>query len=200
MPITALHRDKILAHLLKLDERDRYLRFGYMASDAHVQRYVEHLDFVRDQVYGIYDHDLTLVAMAHLAYSEDPQHRECAEFGVSVHESERGKGYGRQLFDHAVLHCRNRGVYLLFIHALSENKPMLKIARNAGALVEREGSESEAHLVLPEPTWASRMEEALGAGVAQTDYRWKRQVSAFWGALDYWQALRNEWMPPGAAR
>jgi hypothetical protein len=38
------------------------------------------------------------------------------------------------------MHARNAGVNMVFIHALSENAPMLKIARNAGASVERDGS------------------------------------------------------------
>ena len=47
-----------------------------------------------------------------------------------------------------MLHARNRGVQTLFIHALSENTAMLRIARNAGATVERDGPESEAWLRL----------------------------------------------------
>ena len=37
----------------------------------------------------------------------------------------------------------------MYIHALTENTAMLKIARNAGATVERSGSESDAYLKLP---------------------------------------------------
>ena len=36
------------------------------------------------------------------------------------------------MFERAVIHARNEGVDLLFIHALSENTAMLKIARRAG--------------------------------------------------------------------
>ena len=72
-----------------------------------------------------------------------------AEFGVSVIPQARGRGYGAHLFEHAALHARNRGCERLFIHALSENAAMLKIARNAGATVERDGSAGEAWLRLP---------------------------------------------------
>ena len=37
IPIRSLgprHRDRVLVHLLALDERSRYLRFGYMATTA----------------------------------------------------------------------------------------------------------------------------------------------------------------------
>ena len=43
VPIRTLapnHRSRILAHLLALDEHDRYLRFGYTATDEQVERYV----------------------------------------------------------------------------------------------------------------------------------------------------------------
>ena len=48
-----------------------------------------------------------------------------------------------------MLHARNRGVVSIFIHALSENTAMLKIARDAGATVHRDGPETEAWLALP---------------------------------------------------
>ena len=45
------HRARIRAHLLKLDEGDRYLRFGYAANDEQVVRYADSLDFERDNIY-----------------------------------------------------------------------------------------------------------------------------------------------------
>lgn len=48
VPIRSLgprHHDRIVAHLLSLDEGDRYLRFGYPATDAQIARYVDTLDF-----------------------------------------------------------------------------------------------------------------------------------------------------------
>ena len=67
----------------------------------------------------------------------------------------RGRGYGSRLFERAVIHARNEGVDMLFIHALSENTAMLKIARNAGAMLERAGSETEAYLRLPRRRWTA---------------------------------------------
>src|SRR6266702_3333280 len=64
----------------------------------------------------------------YLRFSHDPNLKSCAEFGVSVLKKARGRGYGSRLFDRAVMHARNEGVELLFIHALSENTAMLKIA------------------------------------------------------------------------
>jgi hypothetical protein len=79
----------------------------------------------------------------------------------------------------------------MFIHALSENDAMLKIARNAGARIEREGSESEAFLQLPTSTLDSRMAEMVEQTVALTDYRIKVQAKQFWRVLAEIQAVRQ---------
>ena len=44
-PLGIEHVAQILAHLLALSEHDRYLRFGYTATDDHIQRYVAGLNF-----------------------------------------------------------------------------------------------------------------------------------------------------------
>ena len=138
------HRPRISAHLKRLAPQDRYLRFGYPATDEQIENYVNQLNFARDDIYGVFNRRLEIVAMAHLAFSVDPEWATCAEFGVSVDLRMRGKGLGARLFDRAVMHARNQGVGLLFIHALSENTAMLKIARQSGARVVRDGSESDA--------------------------------------------------------
>ena len=174
VPIRSLgprHRKRIVGHLLALSERDRYLRFGYAASDEQVRRYVKQLDFGRDEVLGIFNRRLQLLAMAHLAHPRDGA--SSAEFGVSVSTRARGRGYGKRLFDLAALHARNRGVQTLLIHALSENAPMLRIARQAGAQVVREGAEAQALLRLPADTLASQVEQIVETNAAEWDYRLK---------------------------
>ena len=183
--------DRIEAHLLDLDPHDRYLRFGYAANDEQIRRYVAALNFDRDELFGIFNRRLELIAMAHLAFSLDPKYTSCAEFGVSVAKSARGRGYGGRLFERAVMHARNEGVQMLFIHALSENTAMLKIARRAGAVIERDGSESEAHLRLPPADFDSRVTEMVSEQVAITDYHLKSQAKQFWGFLSVLQDIRQ---------
>jgi len=188
IPIRSLsprHRERIRAHLTDLPEHDRYLRFGYAASDEQIGRYVDGLDFERDEVFGVFNRRLALIALAHLAYPAPGgpaqpvagmPDSQAAEFGGSVAAHARGRGYGARLFEHAMLHARNRGFDTLFIHALSENTAMLRIARKAGAKVERAGSESDAFLKLPHETLASQMEQWVGEGAAALDYRLKQQA------------------------
>lgn len=175
-------RARILEHLLALDTDDRYLRFGYLATDEQIRQYVEHIDFERDDVFGIFNRKLKLIAMAHLALGVGGDGGECdacAEFGVSVARSARGRGFGTRLFERAVMHARNEGVKLLFIQALSENEAMLRIARRAGACVETHGAETEAYLRLPDATLDTRLSEMVHDSFAETDFQLKQQAKRF---------------------
>ncbi|TWO70742.1 GNAT family N-acetyltransferase [Caenimonas sedimenti] len=194
VPIRSLgpgHRDRIATHLLALDAHDRYLRFGYAATDEQVGAYVAGLDFDRDDIFGIYNRKLELIAMAHLAFLREADAPAGAEFGVSVLKKARGRGYGGRLFERAVMHARNEGIELMFIHALSENTAMIKIARNAGATLERAGSETDAYLRLPPATLDSRMSEMVEEQLAQTDYRLKVQARNFLDFLGQVQEIRQ---------
>jgi GNAT superfamily N-acetyltransferase len=194
VPIRALgeqHRERVAQHLLALEPQDRYLRFGYAATDEQVRRYVRLLDFGRDEVFGIFNRRLQLIALAHVAFSASQDYSSCAEFGVSVAASARGRGFGARLFDRAVMLARNRGVSMMFIHALSENTAMLKIARNAGATVHRDGSESEAYLQLPPAGLESRVSELVAEQWGEVDYQLKKQARQFWSFLADVQEIRQ---------
>jgi GNAT superfamily N-acetyltransferase len=191
VPIRSLgenHRQRIAGHLLGLEPHDRYFRFGFAASDAQIQRYVDSLDFERDEVFGIYNRHLLLIAVAHLAYARDSDVAGCAEFGVSVSAQARGRGYGARLFERAMMHARNHGVRMLMMQVLSENTVMLKIARHAGAVVRRDGAESEAHLELPPATLSSHFTEMVEEQMAQANYRVKLQARHFREWMQRWQA------------
>ncbi len=171
--LRARHRRQILDHLVQLDEHDRYLRFGIHAPLEQLSRYTAAIDFKRDEIYGIFNSHLKLVAMAHLADLGGQHHPACQdgkamEFGVSVLPDARGLGLGQRLFDHAVVHARNRGAKAIVIHALTENRPMLKIATRAGAALETSGADAEAWLSLKPDTLATHLESTardMGAEV-----------------------------------
>lgn len=179
-PIRALgprHRPRILTHLLQLGDSDRYLRFGLAANDSHIARYVDQLDFDRDEVFGVFDRRLALIAFAHLAYlGRDHGQPASAEFGVSVLERARGRGIGARLFERACLQARNRSVSVLQVHALAENLAMLQIARRAGAEVGRSGPDATAILRLPADDWGSHLTQIIEAQAGELDYSFKVQA------------------------
>jgi GNAT superfamily N-acetyltransferase len=190
IPIRSLaprHRPRIVNHLLALPAPDRYLRFGQATNEARIGRYVDLIDFERDEVFGIFNRRLELVAMAHLAcLPRSAALPAAAEFGVSVASPMRGRGFGARLFEHAVLHARNRGIDTMVIHALSENSAMLHIVRAAGATIERSGPESEARLKLPNEDLKSRVDAMVEHQAAEVDYGIKlhvRRVDGLFSAL-----------------
>jgi RimJ/RimL family protein N-acetyltransferase len=196
VPIRSLgenHRARIGLHLKALSAHDRYYRFGFAASDEQVQRYVDKLDFERDEIFGIYNRRLELIAMAHLAYVSADGPAKVAEFGVSVLAQARGRQYGARLFERAVMHARNAGVSTLYVHVLSENTAMLKIARHAGAVFVRDGSESEGHLKLPAATMNTHLTEMFEEQLAQTNYQIKVQAKqihdTFTGLQTAWRSV-----------
>jgi GNAT superfamily N-acetyltransferase len=186
LPVRSLgvrHRERMLTHLIALGEDDRHLRFGQVATDEQIRLYVDHIDFERDELFGIFNSKLRLVAMAHLALAADASG---AEFGVSVLPSQRGRGLGARLFEHAVTHARNRGAKSMAIHLARENGPMLAIVRKSGAAVRFEGADAVADLPLPEDTLGSHMGAMVETQAAELDYRMKLQVLR----LDrFWQGL-----------
>jgi GNAT superfamily N-acetyltransferase len=172
-------KPQIAKHLLALSEHDRYYRFGFAATDYQIQSYVDGLNFERDHVYGIYGKQAELVAVAHVAQMSEPYqtplsfglgYSQKAEFGVSVLPAYRGKGYGGRLFNRAVTHARNQGISQFHIQALTENSRMLHIAKKRGATLVNHGSETEAHLLLPQADWDSHLSELLAEHFGQVDY------------------------------
>lgn len=183
------HRARILAHLLQLDERDRYLRFGAAVSTGLLEQYVAKLDFKRDKVFGVFDRHLRLIGVAHLALlpaaREQDKHMDARvmEFGVSVLAEGRGHGLGMQLFQHAIMHARNQHATHLMIHALSENAPMLRIAAKAGATIERHGPDTEAWLRLPPDTVGSHLDSSWQALTAELNYGVRHRLLTLNGKL-----------------
>ena len=194
IPICPLQPEHLIAiknHMLSLSAHDRYLRFGFAATNEQVVRYVDALNFERDEIYGIFNRHLDIVAMAHLAIVRDKGRASMAEFGVSVQAYARGRGYGGRLFERAVMHARNEKIELMYIHALSENAPMIRIAKSAGARVERDGSETEAYLRLPKRDLDSRVTEVLADQFAKANYSIKEDAKRFWSFLSDVQEIRK---------
>ena len=190
-PLSPEHLPAIRRHLLALSAHDRYLRFGYAANDEHITRYIEGLHFELDEIYGIFNRNLEIVAMAHLALMQAPGRVSMAEFGVSVLAYARGRGYGARLFERAVIHARNEKVSEIYIHALSENAPMIRIARKSGATLERDGSETEAYLRLPKRDLDSRVTELVVDQYAKANYSIKEDAKRFWDFLSKVQEIRQ---------
>ena len=194
VPIVSLderHRPKILAHLLELNREDRFLRFGYAATDEQIERYVQGMDFKRDHIYAIFNVALRIEALAHLSIERQAQGEPRAEFGVSVRHKVRGMGLGKRLFERAMVNARHEKVSIFYIHALSENVPMLAIAKHHGAVLERDGGETQAHLRLPAPDLESELEDWMVDQYGRINYSVKEHVKQFVDTVAHVQEIRD---------
>jgi RimJ/RimL family protein N-acetyltransferase len=139
-------RDALHQHFAQLDTQDLRLRFGRSPDREWLRRYVDGIDFARDAVIGVRD-GTQLAGATHVAQFDG-----AAELGLSVLPSHRRRGIASAMFDRGVLHARNRGVVELFMHCLTENQAMRRIARNAGMRILVEGTDTDAWIELPPAT------------------------------------------------
>lgn len=184
-------RRRLLMHFLALGDSDRLLRFGTVLPDELVTRYVQRLDFGRDTVFGVFDSELQLIGVGHLAFvpcdtkpvlTSATEKERIAEFGVSVSSTSRGRGIGSRLFERAAIHCRNEDVDTLYMQCLSSNQTMIHIAKKAGMQIHRAYGEADAFLKLSPANPASMLQEAVEEQVASLDYtiRANTRAAARW--------------------
>ena len=166
--IFATSREKLVRHFQKLEPDDQRLRFGISQSPESIKSYVDHINFDRDALFGVYDDELELAGVAHVALDKDT-----AEFGVSVLTAHRGEGIGTALFERAHSFARNHYIHTLYVHCLTENKAMMHIARKAGMRIQTDSGESDAWLELPLMNAATLASEMFAEQVAVLDYTLK---------------------------
>jgi RimJ/RimL family protein N-acetyltransferase len=169
-------RERLLTHFLALDEDDRLLRFGQIVPDHVIDNYVRNIDFARDTVFGVFDNELQLIGVGHLAYLPAEGDKRTAEFGVSVLESARGRGIGTKMFERAAIRSRNTQVSMLYMHCLSRNATMMHIAKKSGMKIEYAYGEADAYLSLTPADQSSLIAEMLQEQAAAFDYAIKRQA------------------------
>lgn len=166
-------RDALKRHFLSLGVDDRRLRFGSTLSDTAIESYVDHIDFEHDAVFGVFDDELGLAGVAHVAVSGG-----VAELGVSVLSASRGKGVGTALFDRAGTFARNRLIGVLFMHCLTENQAMMHIAKKSKMRIVSEYGETDAHLALTPGDPSSITRELVHEQIALFDFTVRSQVLA----------------------
>jgi GNAT superfamily N-acetyltransferase len=185
--LSRLQRDAMLAHFLALGAEDRRLRFGVGLSDHGVNDYVARIDFNHDAVFGVFDDDMRLTGVGHLARGDG-----FAELGVSVLPARRGQGMGGALLARTHVHARNWGVPTLFMHCLAENGAMMHLARKQGMRIAAERGEADAYLDLSPGDAASIANALFADRVALFDYALKSQVHAAKRLAAAWTGSKQE--------
>lgn len=141
-----LDLDLILAHLYRMDEEDRHLRFGNNYSNDQLRGYAKGINFNRDVVLGAFNNG-ELVGVCHLAVFAQNGHP-VGEIGISVDQQQRGMRFGARLMDAAFVEAALRRVTYVYIHFLRRNRRMSGMCTRMGAEIESDGDECTAKIAL----------------------------------------------------
>lgn len=119
----------VQSHLLRLDAKDRFLRFCNVLDDERVRSFVENIDWKQSSFVGCFSGGSLwgVLQLSTLANGNDH-----AEFALSVDQAHRGAGIARALSEAAVALARKRGLKSLVITSLVENKAISHLARSLG--------------------------------------------------------------------
>ena len=156
---TESQREQVISHLLSFDADDLRLRFGYTPTEYIIRKYVEDSwGKSGNRWFGIYSPEADgVIATLHVALMNDDQ----AEFGFTVDSRFRNRGFGSELFSRGVTWAKALSVKKVFMHCLSENAAVRKIAKkNEMHVITLDGDEAEADLALPRDfsaPWADLM-------------------------------------------
>lgn len=189
--LSELHREDILRHFEQLSPQDLYLRFCTAMNADSVACYVERLNVDRDMLLGAFDGD-RLVGFCHLATPID----KFAEVGISMLETHRAQGLGSKMMRRAKVYAKVMGAKGIYISCMSDNTPMIRLARKNGVdlrLVdggyEGRGVSGKADLF---QIGEAVRDEQIGVVVDAIDTMMEpaRAVERFWS--DYASTLRSK--------
>ncbi len=151
--------DKFRDHLLRLDKRNRHMRFAHGVSDAYIEDYAARMSEMGGIVYGYFDGE-EMRAAAELKKIGDMWGRE-AEAAFSVEQSMQEQGIGTELMGRVIRAARNRGIQHLCVSCLAENGKMRTIARKYEAELRFEYGEVIGEIVPDGPNYFSLLAEAV---------------------------------------
>lgn len=144
-------------------------------NDEWIARYVAGIDFTLDQMFGVFAADNTLIGLAHLAL--EPAHS-FAEIGLSVDRAYRNRGHGYALLKRAIEHAASAGYRTLFMHCLSENEIMKRLARRLGLIVITANGEADAQLELSREVHGIQLAKVTDRPAALIDSHFNRHVAS----------------------
>lgn len=164
--------------LIDIKSTDRYLRFGYQASNDNVIDYLESAfkDFGNTNMWFIVESDDKVVGSVHVSLSAN----DVAEMGFTVAPEFRGKGLGQDLFQRGATWAMMKGAKTLYTQCLSENQVMQHIAKKNGMTVVTIGyGEKEATINATKGTIQSYFDDKFFDNLAFVDRAIEKQHSIY---------------------
>jgi GNAT superfamily N-acetyltransferase len=151
--------NKFRDHLLRLDKKNRRMRFAHGVSDAFVEDYAARMSEMGALVYG-YFVDGEVRAAAELKKLGIGWGRE-GEAAFSVEQPWQEQGIGTELMGRVIRAARNRGVQHLCVSCLAENAKMRTIASKHEAELRFEYGEVIGEIIPEGPNYFSLLAEAV---------------------------------------
>lgn len=146
-------------HLLRLDRESRYRRFSGAVSDEVVARHAASAKSHGVVLHGFFI-DGTLRGAAELRRS-GPVFAHRAEAAFSIEHDWQSLGVGTELLRRTLLSARNRGIKLLRMDCLAENKRMQQLARKFDAELKFEFGSVTGRVDPPRSTPLSLLREVM---------------------------------------
>jgi GNAT superfamily N-acetyltransferase len=153
-------------HLLRLDRDSRHRRFSAAVSDEFIALHAATANGMGVVVHGFFV-DGVLRGAAELRL-DGPLSAHRAEAAFSIEQPWQSHGVGTELLERTLLSARNRGVQLLRMDCLAENRRMQQLARKFDAELSFDFGSVIGEVDPPRSTALSLMREAAadGHGVA----------------------------------
>lgn len=158
-------RDALETHLLRLNEEDRYRRFGAHVSDAGIRSRARRMQRPGTVMLAALV-DGKVRGTAEIDFAATGATKRSAEIALTVERAFRGLGIGSRLFAAGRLLAENRGADQLVLTTQADNAAMQRIARSHGMEWHRDGSERTALLHLQGGTLRGWLREAALHGRA----------------------------------
>ncbi len=150
--VTPLHRTDagpVESHLLRLDTRDRSLRFAAgLVTDETIACYVARIPFGHDAVLGLRDDHGSIVGLAHGCLYAGREGRLHVEMAFSIDVEWRGQGFGALLMRRLEALAAAKGASALVGMCVARNLPMRRIFEHAGMQLTREDDELHDFLAM----------------------------------------------------
>ncbi len=153
------------AHLLRLGEHDRAMRFMGCVTDAHIARYCRDAGRNERCVLAYFEEGVVR-GVAETVFDARPAWLGGCELALSVESGHQGRGIGTELMRRAIVLARNRGAAPVRILFLRENRRMRALALRFGMTLAVSGTEIEASLRPQWPNPFTLLAENLGDGHA----------------------------------
>jgi GNAT superfamily N-acetyltransferase len=154
--------DAYCEHLLRLDPESRQNRFGGAIADDMIRTYAATMRGPDAMVHG-YFVDGVLRGVVDMRYL-GTTHRYEAEAAFSIEKPWQSHGVGSALLERSLLAARNRGIKMMHVCCLPENRRMQQLARKFDAEMSFDFGTVIGKMETQSPTPLSVMRELVVDG------------------------------------